>query len=143
MKGRTLEIETNAPLPYDRNLKQHSRDLRNNSTRAEKKLWNVFLRNHRLRFTRQKPLCHYIVDFYCSKAKLVIEIDGENHFTNEGKENDEIRTLALEERGLKVIRFTNEEVLENIAVVCEMIENEVKNRVNRQNPRSANAEHPL
>jgi very-short-patch-repair endonuclease len=130
MKHQDQEIEKTVPLPYDRNLKQRSRNLRNNSTLAEKQLWNVFLRNHRLRFTRQKPLCHYIVDFYCSKAKLVIEVDGDSHFTEEGKINDEGRTLVLEERGLKIIRFTNEEVLNNIAAVCEKIENKIRSRTN-------------
>jgi very-short-patch-repair endonuclease len=130
MKHQDQEAEKTVPLPYDRNLKQRSRELRNNSTLAEKKLWNVFLRNHRLRFTRQKPLCHYIVDFYCSKAKLVIEVDGDSHFTEEGKANDEGRTLVLEEHGLKVIRFTNQEVLNDIAVVCKKIEDEIRSCVN-------------
>ncbi|MFI5253512.1 MAG: endonuclease domain-containing protein [Bacteroidota bacterium] len=129
MKNQNPKSEHGDLLPYDRNLKQRSRELRNKATDAEKKLWNVFLRNHRLRFTRQKPLCHYIVDFYCSKAKLVIEVDGESHFTNEGKIYDEGRTLTLEQHGLTVMRFTNKEVLENIAVVCKKIEDEIRNRM--------------
>jgi very-short-patch-repair endonuclease len=128
MNSQIPTEEHGTPLPYDRKLKQRSRDLRNNATLAEQKLWNVFLRRHRLRFTRQKPILHYIVDFYCSKAKLVIEIDGESHSADDAKLYDEGRTLALEEHGLYVLRFRNADVMENIAGVCRCIENELKKR---------------
>jgi very-short-patch-repair endonuclease len=128
MKHENPIDEHGTPPPYDRNLKQKSRELRNNATPAEQKLWNVFLRNHRLRFSRQKPILHFIADFYCSKAKLVIEVDGESHFAEDAKLYDEGRTLALEEHGVCVLRFTNTDVLENIAGVSKSIEDELKKR---------------
>ena len=70
---------------------------------------------------RQKPIENFIVDFYCPKLKLVIEVDGDSHFTPEGMDYDAARTNILEGYGLQVIRFTNDEVLHNFEVVCERI----------------------
>ena len=96
--------------------------MRKNPTPAEKKLWVGFLRTFKPRFLRQRPIDNYIVDFYCAQLKLVIEIDGDIHFTDEGMEYDERRTRLLEGYGLKVMRFTNTEVLENFPAVCAAIE---------------------
>ena len=109
--------------PYNKNLKQASRDLRNNMTSAEKLLWSR-LRNKQilgLQFYRQKPLLNFIVDFYCPSANLVVECDGSQHYTGEGLEADRIRDHALEHLGLKVLRFDNRQVLGEIDGVVEAI----------------------
>ncbi|MDD5071879.1 MAG: DUF559 domain-containing protein [Patescibacteria group bacterium] len=113
-------------LPYNKNLKGKARELRNNMTAAEKKLWYEYLRNHKYIFKRQKLIDNYIVDFYCSKLKLVIEIDGETHLSERYKKHDKERTEALEKYGLKVLRFWNDDVLSGIEAVSEMIEEEIK-----------------
>lgn len=95
--------------------------LRKNMTKEEKHLWYDFLRTYPIRFSRQKVLGNYIADFYCSEAKLVIELDGSEHYTEEGKEYDEKRTAFLEEYGLKVIRIPNTEIHNNFLGVCEYI----------------------
>jgi very-short-patch-repair endonuclease len=111
-------------LPYNANLKQRSQQLRDNLTDAEKHLWSK-IRMKQLKglwFYRQKPLGVYIADFYCPKAKMVIEVDGGQHFTNETVEYDKVRNEYMESIGLKVLRFTNMEVLGNIEGVFEVIE---------------------
>lgn len=101
-------------LPYNPKLKQRARNLRNNSTKAEIKMWVDILRNRQtgFQFYRQKPLYHFIVDFYCPKLKLVIEIDGGSH--NEKIEYDRVRTELLNVFDLDVIRYRNEDVMKNI-----------------------------
>lgn len=109
--------------PYNKNLKQASRDLRNNMTDAEKLLWSR-LRNKQilgLQFYRQKPILNYIVDFYCPAANLVIECDGGQHFTDEGLEADQIRDKELAQLGLNVLRFDNGQVMGQIDDVVESI----------------------
>ena len=109
--------------PYNKNLKQASRDLRNHMTEAEKLLWSR-IRNKQilgLQFYRQKPILNYIVDFYCPAANLVIECDGSQHFTNEGLETDRIRDEALAQLGLKVLRFNNGQVMGQLDDVVESI----------------------
>ncbi len=108
-------------LPYNRKLVKRAKDLRRNMTAAEKKIWYEFLRLQSVRVLRQRPIDNYIVDFYCASAKLVIEIDGNTHSTEQEKEYDEIRTKVLEGYGLKVIRFTNDEVLNDFEYVCEKL----------------------
>nr|WP_217523364.1 DUF559 domain-containing protein [Pleurocapsa sp. PCC 7327] len=84
-------------LPYNRNLVERAKQLRKNMTAAEKKLWYGYLRTFKFRVLRQRPISHFIVDFYCPSLKLVIEIDGENHCTNDAQEYDVARTQKLEE----------------------------------------------
>ncbi len=112
-------------LPYNPENIIKARVLRKNETSAEKKLWSEFLSGHRLRFLRQRPIDHYIVDFYCASVRLAIEIDGSLHFTDSGIENDKIRTDLLNLYGVKVIRFTNSEVMNGFNNVCEKIESEL------------------
>lgn len=90
-------------------------------TRAEQKLWYEYLRSFKYRVLRQRPIDHFIVDFYCFALKLVIEIDGESHFTEIGITYDESRTKVLEGYGLRVIRFTNEEILQEFERACTQI----------------------
>lgn len=101
---------------------QRARNLRNNMTKAEWKLrGNIRNKQLDLRFRRQHPIGNYIVDFIALKIELVIEIDGAQHCESIIEEKDEIRTLYLEELGLKVIRFNNYEVLTNIdGVIAEI-----------------------
>lgn len=110
-------------LPYDARLKQRSQQLRDNMTDVERRLW-LKLKMRKLQglwFYRQKPIGSYIADFYCPKAKLVIEVDGGQHFENEAVEYDKARDEYMESLGLKVLRFTNTEVLDNIDGVLEVI----------------------
>ncbi|WP_084669152.1 endonuclease domain-containing protein [Spirulina major] len=109
-------------LPYNKDLVSRAKELRKNMTPAEKKLWYEYLRTFQHRVHRQRPIDNYIVDFYCPHLKLVIEIDGESHYTKEAIEYDKIRTQILNGYGLKVIRFTNQEILQNLEGVCEKIE---------------------
>lgn len=102
-------------IPYEKNLTERARELRNNPTKPEQKLWHKVLSNDQmegLRFLRQKPLLNYIVDFYCTSLGLVIEIDGDTHCEQEEYDNN--RTKNLEKHSLKVLRFTNKEIMENI-----------------------------
>jgi len=120
LKNRGL-ITTGYHLPYNPKLKEHARELRKNLTEAEKKLWYGYLRNFKYRVLRQRPIDNYIVDFYCPELRLVIEIDGESHFTEEGKAYDEERFRILNAYGLQVIRFTNDEVLGHFEAVRQKV----------------------
>lgn len=99
-----------------------ARMLRKNATPEERHLWYDFLRNYKVRFQRQKAIGDYVVDFYCHKARLVIEIDGTQHFLESGAEKDKERTNLLGSNGLTVIRFSNNEIKENFKGVCERID---------------------
>ena len=112
--------EGNYFLPYNPQLVARAREMRKNPTVAERKLWG-YLPNFPVKFWRQKPINNFIVDFYCPKLKLVIEVDGDSHFTDSGLVYDEERTRILEGYGLRIIRFTNDEVLRNFEGVCEQI----------------------
>ena len=79
-------------IPYRRDLKPRSQSLRRDPSPAERKLWYEFLSGLPAKFTRQKPLGHYIADFYCASERLVIEVDGDSHFTKRGEQYDETRT---------------------------------------------------
>lgn len=100
--------------------------LRKNMTKEERHLWYDFLRGYPIRFLRQKVLGKYIVDFYCAQAKLVIELDGSQHFEKEELAYDAERTAFLHRYGLLVVRIPNNEVNQNFRGVCEYIDNIVK-----------------
>ncbi len=104
------------PLHCKKEHKGRSRDLRNNMTEAERTLWSRIRRKQvlGLQFYRQKPIHQYIVDFYCSKAGLVIEIDGGQHWRRDHAEQDRERDAVLQQLGLKVLRFSNIEVLSQL-----------------------------
>jgi very-short-patch-repair endonuclease len=110
-------------LPRDRRLKEYSRSLRKNMTNAEVLLWSKIRRKSLggYQFYRQKIIGSYIVDFYCHKAKLVIEVDGGQHYSPEGKQKDMVRDNYMNRLGLRVLRFSDREILENLDVVMEMI----------------------
>ena len=107
--------------------------LRKNMTREERHLWYDFLNKYPVKFTRQKVLGKCIVDFYCAKAKLVIEIDGSQHYTDQGKKHDEKRTEYLKQFNLTVIRFKNDLVMNEFFSVCNFIDNEVKRKLAESN----------
>ncbi|MBC9227867.1 DUF559 domain-containing protein [bacterium SPL81] len=117
--------------PYNKNLKQPSRDLRSNMTDAEQLLWQRIRRKQilGLQFYRQKPILNFIVDFYCPKANLIIECDGGQHYTEEGLEADRARDQALGQLGLNVLRFDNRQVLTEIDVVIEFIFQTAQSRI--------------
>ena len=100
-----------------------AKELRNNETEAEKIIWEKLKNNKikNLKFRRQHPISIYIADFYCHQLKLVIEIDGEYHWSKEQIIKDKERTDILNFNGLEIIRFTNNEVLNNINWVMEKI----------------------
>ena len=108
-------------LEYNKSNTVLAKQLRKNSTAQEKHLWYDFLNKHKYRFQRQKPIDNFIADFYCHQAKLIIELDGSQHYTNEGKKRDEFRTEILEGYDLIVIRFTNWQIDNNFRGVCEYI----------------------
>ena len=114
---------------YDHGNGRLARALRKEMTPWERKLWYCFLREYPVRFQRQKPIERYIVDFWCAKASLIVELDGSGHFTPETIKKDEIRTKELESFGYKVIRFTNSEVDKNFYEVCSVIDREIKERL--------------
>ena len=105
-------------VPYNLHLKEPSRTLRRDSTPAERKLWYEFLRELPEKFTRQKPLGAYVADFYCSRLRLVIEVDGDSHFTEARRAYDAKRTAMLERLNLEVLRFTNPDVRDDFEGVC-------------------------
>ena len=107
-------------------LKENARNLRKNMTKEERHLWYDFLRDYPIRFLKQKVIDNYIVDFYCNKARLIIELDGSQHHTEEGMLKDRIRTSKIEERNLHVIRIPNYDVNKNFREVCECIDYYVK-----------------
>ena len=117
--------------PYNKNLKLPSRDLRSNMTDAEQMLWQRLRRKQilGLQFYRQKPILNFIVDFYCSAANLVIECDGAQHYTEDGRLADQIRDQALSELGLVVLRFSNRQILTEMDAVVEQIYWVVKQRL--------------
>ncbi len=109
-------------LPYNKKLKQRAQELRNEATPEENKLWFEFLRKHDCSFARQKTIDNYIVDFFCASKKLVIEIDGNQHYTDEGMEYDDVRTDLLESMDLHVLRFANAEIRISFDRVCSAIQ---------------------
>ena len=114
-------------LPYDRKLRDRSRQLRKNMTAAERFLWSK-IRGKQIKecwFYSQKTIGEYIADFYCPRAKLVVEVDGGQHYYDENIEYDKVRNQYMACFGLKVLRFTTTEVLSNIEGVIETIERHV------------------
>lgn len=116
-------------LPYKRKLIEAARALRKNATKQENHLWYDFLRTYPIRFQRQKAINGFIADFYSHAAKLVIEIDGSQHFDEQGLAYDAERTTVLESYGLMVLRFSNYEIDCNFKSVCEEIDLVVNDRI--------------
>ena len=113
-------------LEYNKRNIALARNLRKNATPQEKRLWYDFLAKYEVRFQRQKTIGNFIADFYCHKAKLIVEIDGAQHYTEKREKEDKFRTDILEGYGLKVIRFTNRQINMQFAEVCRYIDTVVK-----------------
>ena len=110
-------------LKYNNRLKGYSQQLRKDMTDAEKLLWSK-IRGKQFKgyqFYRQKPIGNFIVDFYCPKINLVIELDGGQHYTEEGKAKDNDRDKYLEGEGLRVLRFSDRDIFENMEGILESI----------------------
>ena len=113
----------------DKHMTHLSQNLRVNATPEENTLWYQFLRRHPVQFRRQFVFTPYIVDFYCARAKLVLELDGSQHYSPEGMEKDAQRTAYLEQRGLKILRFSNADIQTHLREVCDQIDQEVYRRI--------------
>ena len=119
------------PLPYNKDHKERSRDLRNNMTPAERALWSKVRKKQilGLQFYRQKPIHQYVVDFYCPKADLIIEVDGGQHWEPAHAEADRERDAVLAQLNLKVLRFSNLEIMKQLDSVMEQIYDTVRQRL--------------
>ena len=111
---------------YNPKLVSVANMLRKRMTKEEKHLWYDFLCTYPVRFYRQKVLGKYVVDFYCAKAKLVVELDGSGHYSEQGREYDEERTYQLKGYGIRVIRIPNSEIYNNFHGVCDYIDHTVR-----------------
>ena len=116
-------------LDYERGNVRNAKRLRKDATPQEKRLWYDFLASYPVRFQRQKSIGRYIADFYCHRARLVIELDGAQHYTEEARKYDEERSAALAEQGVQVLRILNGEVDNNFDGVCRTIEDAVEKRI--------------
>jgi very-short-patch-repair endonuclease len=114
---------------YNHASLEKSRKLRGNMTREERHLWYDFLRDYPVKFYRQRSIDRYIVDFYCSKANLVIELDGGQHTEADAVEYDKSRTEILEKYDLEVLRFTNTEINRQFYAVCTVIDEKVREKM--------------
>ena len=117
---------------HNKQLVPFAKQLRKEMTKEERHLWYDFLRTYSVRFSRQKVLGKYIADFYSAEAKLVIELDGSQHYENVNAEKDTERTAFLEDYGLTVIRIPNNEVTRNFRGVCEYIDATVKQSLSQK-----------
>ena len=113
-------------IHYDHTNVKNARNLRKEMTPWERKLWYCFLKEYPVRFQKQKCIDNFIVDFYCFRAKLVIELDGSGHYEEKIQKYDEHRTEILNSYGLKVLRFCNLDIDKNFYGVCTVIDEEVK-----------------
>ena len=117
---------------HNKELTANARVLRKNMTKEERHLWYDFLRTYDIKFYRQKAIDGFIVDFYCHSARLVIELDGSQHYTESEFVKDKTRTEKIEERNLTVIRIPNNYVNTNFRGVCEYIDNIVKQKLHEE-----------
>ena len=113
-------------LQYNKANIPRAKELRKNMTPWERKLWYLFLRGYPVRFQRQKALGEYIADFYCAKARLVVELDGSQHYEESSMLKDRIRTEKLEQLNLIVLRISNMDIDKNFEGVCHYIDLAVK-----------------
>ena len=107
------------------NLKDRARELRQNATRQEQKLWYDFLRTHPVKFRRQQQIGPYIADFFCPDARVIIELDGSGHYMPDGMEYDRWRDAYISGNGIRVLRFTNTQIDKEFSAVCEAIDRAV------------------
>ena len=118
---------------HNHTLVPFAKQLRNNMTKEERHLWYDFLKSYPVRFQRQKVLGKYIVDFYCAAAKLVVELDGSQHYETEEAEKDAARTDFLQGYDLTIIRIPNNAIMQNFQGVCEHIDAAVRQSLSQPN----------
>ena len=116
-------------LPHNIHHVSNARQLRKKMTAEERHLWYDFLRPYPVKIKKQRPIGNYIVDFFCESAKLVIELDGSQHFEVEGLEADMKRTAYLERLGLMVVRYSNWEINQEFRAVCEDLDRLIQERM--------------
>lgn len=109
--------------------RRRAQTLRKSMTKEERHLWYDFLKTYPIQFKRQYQIGHYYVDFFCYQAKLIVEIDGSQHYIQETLAYDNARTNFLEQQGYVVIRFSNRDIMERFRAVCEAIDNTVQIRI--------------
>lgn len=114
---------------YNADLVPRARELRREMTRHERRLWYDFLRLYPVKIYRQRTISGFIADFYCAAAKLVIELDGSQHFTPEGLAYDAGRTEVFDHLGVEVIRFTNRQIDKEFGAVCAQIDRIITGRM--------------
>ena len=114
---------------YDRPGTDRARELRREMTRQERRLWYDFLCRYPVKFYRQRAVDRYILDFYCSRAGIAVELDGSQHYEETGQKQDADRTEALNRMGITVLRFSNLEVDQEFEAVCAEIDRRVRRRV--------------
>ena len=112
-------------------LVANARNLRREMTKEQRHQWYDYLRRHPVKFRRQAVFGKFIADFYCAKAKLVIELDGSQHYEPQNHQDDQLRTEYLETFGVTVIRIANTDVTRNFRGVCEYIDGIVQKRLSR------------
>ena len=117
---------------HNKQLVPLAKQLRKAMTKEERHLWYDFLKTFPVRFSRQKVLGNYIVDFYSAEAKLVIELDGSQHYEDSNMQKDEARTAFLESYGLTILRVPNNEISRNFRGVCEYIDTAVKQSLSQK-----------
>ena len=116
-------------IPKDNSLLKNARQLRREMTPHERKLWYLFLRKYPVKIYKQRIVGSFIVDFYCAAAKLVIEIDGSQHYELQGMKYDAERTEFLSSLGLMVLRYSNREIDTEFNSVCEQIDITIRGRM--------------
>lgn len=127
-------------LPRDKKLNPRSRDLRNNATKQENHLWYDFLKKQKQQFYRQRVIGDYIVEFYCPTLRLVIEVDGAQHYEKGAIEYDTVRTEYLDSLGIMVVRITNKDIDRNFQGVFAVLEDTI---LSRHETRGLDATAPL
>ena len=119
-------------IPRNKGLLSYARQLRKEMTPAERQIWYHFLREYPVKFTRQKIIGNYIADFCCCKAKLIIELDGGQHFKPENQSADAVRSEYLEAQGFCVVRYSNDQIWKELPAVCQDIDRRVGERMTPQ-----------
>ena len=112
-------------------MRRRAQELRKNMTPEERTLWYQYLRTYPVQWNRQKVFGQYIVDFYCKRAKLVVELDGSQHYEPDKANQDQLRTQYLNQLGFQVLRFSNLDVKNNLDGVCRCIDEAVQSLIHR------------
>ncbi len=120
-------------MEKEQKMRERARELRKAMTEEERKLWYLFLKEYPLQFNRQYRIGGYIVDFYCRKARLIVELDGSQHYEPTEQKKDARRTAYLESHGCRVVRYSNLDVNRRFRCVCEDIDRITRARAEQQN----------